>query len=63
MEAKMERLRRKYEAFRKGKEDVLALRDETKQLLEEMRKAGNPELVEELEDMLIDLEFSIDEML
>lgn len=63
MEAKMKRLRKKYKAFQKGHGDVLALRDEAKQLLEEVRITENTKFVEELEDMLIDLEFSIEEVI
>jgi hypothetical protein len=63
MEARVEGLRRKYEAFRFGREDVLALIDETRAFLEEVRKSGRTKLVEELEDMLIDLEFSQEEMI
>ncbi len=61
MRDKIESLRRKYEDFKRGKESVLAVRDEAQLVLEEARKRGNPKIVEEIEDMVIDLEFSIEE--
>lgn len=61
MEKRVQKLRRKYEAFKKGQEDVLSVRHETKLLLEEAKNSGNKKIVEELEDILIDLEFSIEE--
>ena len=63
IEARVEGLRRKYEAFRSGREDVLTLIDETRAVLEEARKSGRTKLVEELEDILIDLEFSLEKMI
>ncbi len=61
MEKRVQKLRRKYDAFKMGQEDVLSMRDEAKLLLEEAKKMGDKRIVEELEDILIDLEFSIDE--
>jgi len=61
MEDKIESLRRKYEGFKRGEESVLAVRDEAQLVLEEARKRGDPEIIEEVENMLIDLEFSIEE--
>jgi len=61
MENKIESLRRKYADFKRGEESVLAVRDEAQLVLEEARRKGNPEVLEEVEDMLIDLEFSIEE--
>ena len=52
---------RKYEGFRRGEEPVLAVRNEAQLVLEETRKKGDPEILEEAENMLIDLEFSIEE--
>lgn len=61
MEDKVQILRRKYEGFKRGEEDVLAVRDEARLVLEEVRKRGDPKILEEVEDMLLDLEFSIEE--
>ena len=61
MEDKIESLRKKYEGFKRGEESVLAVRDEAQLLLEEARKKGDHDITEEIEDMLIDLEFSIEE--
>lgn len=61
MESKIESLRRKYKDFRRGKEDVLAVRHEAMLVLEEARRNGYSEVTDEVEDMLIDLEFSIEE--
>jgi len=57
----IETLRKKYEGFKKGEEDVLAIRDQVHLALKETGKEGNDEIAEELEDMLMDLEFSIEE--
>ena len=48
-------------AFRQGEENVLAVRDEAQVVLEAAKKSGNQEILEEVEDILIDLEFSIEE--
>lgn len=61
MENKVERLWRKYKGFKKGVEDVLAVRNEALLVLKEAIEKENTEVVEEGEDMLIDLEFSIEE--
>lgn len=61
MKDTIEILRRKYEGFKKGKEDVLAVRDQVRSAWEEARKEENNEVVDELEDMLMDLEVSIQE--
>lgn len=63
MEDRIESLRRKYKAFQVGREDVLSLIDEAKAVLEEVRKSGKNKLAEEIEDILIDLEFSREEMI
>lgn len=59
MEVKVKRLRKKYDSFKKGEENLLAVRDEAQLMLEEAMKGGNQEILEEVENMLIDLEFSI----
>ncbi len=61
MEDKIESLRRKYEGFKRGEESVLTVREEAQLMLEKARKKGDPEILEEVENMLIDLEFSIEE--
>ena len=62
MEDKIESLRRKYESFKRGEESVLTVRDEARLMLEKARKKGaRAEILEEVENMLIDLEFSIEE--
>lgn len=63
MEAEVENIRKRYEAFRKGEEDVLSLIDRIILVLGEARKSGRTKIVEELEDMLIDLKFSVEEMI
>ena len=61
MEDKVERLRRNYEGFKRGEEDVLAVRDEAWLILEDVRKREDSETLEEVEDRLVDLEFFIEE--
>ncbi len=61
MENKIESLRRKYKDFRRGKENALAVRHEALLVLDEARRDGYFEVTGEVEDMLIDLEFSIEE--
>jgi len=61
MEDKIESLRRKYEGFKRAEESVLTVIDEAQLMLEKVRKKGDPEILEEVENMLIDLEFSIEE--
>ncbi len=57
----METLRKKYREFKKGKEDALAVRHEAKLAFEEARRNGYGEILDEIADMLIDLQFSIEE--
>jgi len=61
MDDTIETLRKKYKGFKKGEEDVLAVRDQVHLALEGAGKEGNNEIVDELEDMLMDLESSIQE--
>ncbi len=61
MEDKIQDLRRKYERFKKGKEDVLTVRDEARLILEMAKQTNNSEILEEVGDMLMELEFSIEE--
>lgn len=57
----IETLRRMYEGFKKGEEDVLAVRDRVRIALEKAIKNEANEVAEELEDMLMDLELSIED--
>ena len=61
MEDRVERLRRMYEGFERGEEDALKVRDEARLVLEEARKKCDREVMDEVSDMLVDLEFSIEE--
>ena len=61
MRDRLVKLREKYERFRRGEEDVLAVKDEARLLLKEAQKKGKTEILEEVEDMLVDLEFSAEE--
>ncbi|UCE96738.1 MAG: hypothetical protein JSV51_03870 [Candidatus Bathyarchaeota archaeon] len=61
MEERIESLKKKYQTLEKGEGDALALKDETQLLLKEVRKKGNQKSMEELEDILIDLELSIED--
>jgi len=61
MEERIDNLRRMYERFRKGKEDVFVVKAEAILLLEEAKRSKNQEILNEIEDMLIDLQFSIEE--
>ena len=57
----IEKLREDYKAFKKGNKSVLAVRASALSLLETVENKGDVEVVEEIKDMLVDLEFSIDE--
>ncbi len=61
LEDSVGKLRRKYERFLKGKEDVLEVRDEARLILEEAKKKGDSKVMDEVGDMLLDLDFSIEE--
>jgi len=61
MEDNVRNLRRKYESFEKGKEDALTVRDEAKLVLDEAKRTGDSEILEEVGDMLVELEFSIED--
>ena len=57
----IESLRKRYQSFKKGEADVSAVRDQVSHALEEAKSHGNDSLFDELEDMLMDLEFSIED--
>lgn len=61
MEDKIQNLRRKYECFKKGKEGKLVVRDEALLVLEEAKRTGNSEILEEVGDMLMELQFSLED--
>lgn len=54
MEDKVRNLRKRYESFEKGNEDALTVRNEAKRI-------GDGEILEEVGDMLIELEFSMED--
>ena len=61
MENKVVTLRRMYKSFRKGEEDPLAVKSEAMLVFKDVEVRGDRKIIEEVEDMLIDLEFSIEE--
>ena len=61
MQDAIERLRRRYAAFKQGETSVLTVKDEAQLMLDAAKKSGNQAILEEVEDILIDLEFSIEE--
>jgi hypothetical protein len=61
MEDKVRNLRKKHESFKQGKEDALTVRNEAKLVLDEAKRTGDSEILEEVGDMLIELEFSIED--
>ncbi|MEJ2272861.1 MAG: hypothetical protein P8X91_10435 [Candidatus Bathyarchaeota archaeon] len=50
-----------FENFKKGKENPYAIKQEALKILGEAKKTGQSNVVNEIEEMLIDIEFSIDE--
>jgi len=61
MEDKIQNLRRKYESFKNGKESALTVRDDARLILEEAHRTNDSEILEEVGDMLMELEFFIEE--
>ncbi|MEM3579042.1 MAG: hypothetical protein QXL54_02315 [Candidatus Bathyarchaeia archaeon] len=62
MEDKFASFKVKYKRFLKNEgEDPLALKAEAERLLAEAKAKGNQSLVKELEEILIDLTFSVEE--
>jgi len=61
VEDEIQNLRTKYESFKKGKESALTVRDEARLILEDAKQTNNSEVLEEVGDMLMELEFSIEE--
>ena len=61
MEEKIANLRLKFDGFMKNEESALIVRKEAYLVLNEARKMGRNDIVDEVADMLIDLELSIGE--
>jgi len=51
----------KYENFKKGNENPYAVRAEALRVLEEARENGDKNMIDEIEDILLDIEFSLNE--
>ena len=63
MKDELESFRARYEKFLKsGGEDPLALKADAERLLAEARRKGDCIVVKELEDILVDLTFAVEEM-
>ncbi|UCG44761.1 MAG: hypothetical protein JSV58_05015 [Candidatus Bathyarchaeota archaeon] len=61
MKTHIDSLRTKYKRFKSGKEPSLEVRAGAQQALEQATKRKDLEGVEEVQDMIMDLEFSIEE--
>lgn len=61
MEDEFRNFKAKYERFLKGGEDPLALKRNAETLLAEAKAKGNYNIAKELEEILIDLTFSVEE--
>jgi len=61
MEESIEKLREDYNSYKKGNKSNLSVKVSALSLLEIAKSQGDVEVVEEIKDMLVDLEFSIDE--
>ena len=61
MEEKIADLRLKFDGFKRNEESALIVRQEAYLVLDEARRMGRNDVVDEIEDMLIDLELSIGE--
>lgn len=57
----MVNLKLKYENFKKGNENPQAIKTEALRILEEAKKTGDNKIVDEIEDILMDIQFSINE--
>ncbi|MEM3784068.1 MAG: hypothetical protein QXY88_03430 [Candidatus Bathyarchaeia archaeon] len=63
MKDKLESFKARYEKFLKsGGEDPLALKAEAERLLAEAKKKSDCNVAKELEDILVDLTFAVEEM-
>ena len=61
MKEAIEQLREDYESFKKGDKSVLSVKESALSLLGIAQSKGDVKVVEEIKDILLDLEFSIDE--
>jgi hypothetical protein len=61
MKEGIEKLREDFKNFRKGNTSALSVKTSALSLLEVAKSKGDIEVVGEIEDMLMDLEFSIEE--
>ena len=61
MQESIRKLREDYQSFRKGEKSNLAVKTDALLLLDKAKTKGDTEVVEEITDMLMDLEFSISE--
>ena len=61
MNEKLTDLKLKYENFKKGNENPYTVRTEALRLLEEAKERGDNQTVDLIEDILLDIEFSINE--
>jgi len=61
MTENIEKLREDYQSFRKGEKSNLAVKTDALLLLDKAKTNGDAEVVDEITDMLMDLEFSISE--
>jgi hypothetical protein len=61
MKEDIEKLREDFRNFRKGNTSALSVKTNALSLLEVAKGNGDAEVVDEVEDMLMDLEFSIEE--
>ena len=61
MKEDIEKLRIDFKNFRKGNTSALSVKTNALSLLEVAKSEGDSEVVDEIEDMLMDLEFSIEE--
>ena len=61
MKESIEKLREDYESFKKGNKSNLSVKDSALSLLSIAKSKGDLKVVEEIKDILMDLEFSIEE--
>ena len=61
MKEDLEKLREDYNSFRKGNKSVLDVKASALSLLEVAESLGDVEVAEEIKDMLVELEFSMEE--
>jgi len=61
MNKKITNLKLKYKNFKKGNENPFEIKTEALRVLEEAKKTGDNKIVDAVEDILMDIEFSINE--